>query len=360
VFLHGLWFVTDARHWRVFFLRLAIPSILLYIFGHNFILNYPHTHSITPARTNLAGEIILQTNNLGKQYKRRWAVHKVNLEVSRGDVFGFLGPNGAGKSTTIRMLLSLVRPTTGAVELFGHDLRTKRQQALRRVGGIVEKPDFYLYLSAYKNLEVVGALNGGATRSRIMEVLELVGLKERAFDKVKTYSHGMKQRLGIAQALLSDPELVILDEPTSGLDPQGMKEVRELIRHLASDKKKTVFLSSHLLNEIELVATRMAIINHGEMVVQGEVAKLISEGENYVVVQGVPLTKVRSVLKSQRRIVQKYAERKGAFEVTMKLGDLPALNQSLVRNGVKVQALIPRRSLEDYFLSITESQTSDR
>lgn len=308
----------------------------------------------------MAGDVILRTTGLSKQYKRRWAVHNLNLEVRRGDVFGFLGPNGAGKSTTIRMLLSLVRPTTGDVELFHYKLSSDRERALHSVGGIVEKPDFYLYLSAVKNLEIVGALNGGASRSRILNVLELVGLKERAFDKVKTYSHGMKQRLGIAQALLSDPELVILDEPTSGLDPQGMREVRELILHLAHDQQKTIFLSSHLLNEIEMVATRMAIINRGELVVQGEVDKLLSEGENYVVLSGKPAQTIRGVLKTQSRIVKNFRERNGAFEVLMKFKDVPALNNALVRRGVKVEALIPRRSLEDYFLSITESQTSDR
>ncbi len=308
----------------------------------------------------MTGDIILQTKNLSKQYKRRWAVRNLNLEVQRGDVFGFLGPNGAGKSTTIRMLLSLVKPTTGDIELFGHQLSKHRERALRSVGGIVEKPDFYLYLTALKNLEIVGALNGGTTRTRISEVLELVGLKERALDKVKTYSHGMKQRLGIAQALLSDPELVILDEPTSGLDPQGMREVRELILHLSRDQQKTIFLSSHLLNEIEMVATRMAVINHGELVVQGDVGTLLSKGENYVVVKGSPLPAVRRVLKAQKKIVQKFQERNGAFEITMKFNDVPLLNRSLVRGGVKVEALVPRRSLEDYFLSITEYQTSDR
>ena len=177
----------------------------------------------------MTGDIILQTRNLGKQYKRRWAVHHLDLEVHRGDVFGFLGPNGAGKSTTIRMLLSLIRPTEGEVFLFGRSLHKEREKALQSIGGIVEKPDFYGYLSAHRNLEIVGALNGGASRKRIGEVLELVGLSSRAHDKVKTYSHGMKQRLGIAQSLLSDPEFVILDEPTSGLDPQGMKEIRDLI-----------------------------------------------------------------------------------------------------------------------------------
>jgi ABC-2 type transport system ATP-binding protein len=304
----------------------------------------------------VTGDIILQTNNLGKQYKRRWAVHHLDLEVHRGDVFGFLGPNGAGKSTTIRMLLSLIRPTEGEVFLFGHSLAREREKALGSIGGIVEKPDFYLYLSAYRNLEIVGALNGGAERKRIEEVLGLVGLSARARDKVKTYSHGMKQRLGIAQALLSDPELVILDEPTSGLDPQGMKEIRDLIRHLASDRQKTVLLSSHLLNEVELVANRMAVINRGELVTQGEVSALLEKGEKVVTIKGQPVDKLRALV-SGRVGAESVTVKDDAVLVSMPFEDIPALTRVLVGEGIDIQAIIPRRSLEEYFLSITESDS---
>jgi len=301
-------------------------------------------------------ESIVQTSNLSKLFKKRWAVNNLNLEVRRGDIFGFLGPNGAGKSTTIRMLLSLIRPTRGNVSLFGHPLSSRRFDALKRVGGIVEKPDFYLYLTAKKNLEVIGALQGGASSKRISEVLDLVGLGSRAEDKVKTYSHGMKQRLGIAQALLGDPELIVLDEPTSGLDPQGMKEVRQLILHLSRDRKKTIFLSSHLLSEIEMVANRMAIINKGELVVQGEVSKLLEEGEQYVMIKGEPAKEIRTILRAERKIVRDFTEHDGQFDVKMAFDDVPALNKRLVRAGVDVRALVPRRSLEEFFLSITESQ----
>ncbi|MCX6121874.1 MAG: ATP-binding cassette domain-containing protein [Ignavibacteriales bacterium] len=299
-------------------------------------------------------EYILQTRQLGKRYGKRWAVKNLNLEVLRGDVFGFLGPNGAGKSTTIRMILSLIKPTTGETELFGCSLKSRRSDALRRVGGIVEKPDFYLYLSAYKNLEIIGALTGGVERKRILEVLDLVGLTSRAADNVKAYSHGMKQRLGIAQALLSDPELVILDEPTNGLDPQGMKEVRDLIVHLSRERKKTIILSSHLLNEIELVANRMVIINNGELVIQGDVSTLLDEGEKYVVIQAQPQKKVESVLRRLKKIIGAYDVQQEMFKVRMDFADIPELNKSLVQAGVRVQALIPKRSLEDLFLSMTE------
>jgi ABC-2 type transport system ATP-binding protein len=299
---------------------------------------------------------ILETVHLSKRFKKRWAVKDLNLSVHSGDVFGFLGPNGAGKSTTIRMILTLIFPTEGHVRLFGRSVVDTRAFALKRVGGIVEKPDFYPYLSAHRNLQIVGALNGGARGSRIEEVLELVGLKDRAHDPVKTYSHGMRQRLGIAQALLHDPEMIILDEPTSGLDPQGMKEVRELILHLSRGRGKTVFLSSHLLHEIEMVANRMAIINRGELVIQGGVEELLSKGESYVVLKAEPAEAVRRTLGMLHRPVS-FQESDEGFRLEIEPSEVPALTEKLVQNNVRVHAIVPRRSLEDYFLSLTESET---
>ncbi|HEY6951167.1 MAG TPA: ATP-binding cassette domain-containing protein, partial [Bacteroidota bacterium] len=232
-----------------------------------------------------------------------------------------------------------------------------RERALSSVGGIVEKPDFYLYLSAIKNLEIVGALTNGVSRKRIDEVLDLVGLQSRSKDSVKTYSHGMKQRLGIAQALLADPELVILDEPTNGLDPQGMKEVRDLVRHLARDQKKTIILSSHLLNEVEMVATRMAVINKGEMVVQGEVQTLLDEGEKYVILKAEPKAMVSAVLRRKKQLLKNFKDRGDAFEVSIDFEKIPLLAKELVKSGVRIHAIIPRRSLEDFFLSVTEEAT---
>jgi len=191
-------------------------------------------------------EVVLRTRGLSKRFGERWAVKDLSMEVHRGDVFCFLGPNGAGKSTTIRMILTLLRPTAGSIEIFGKDLYRHRSAVLSRVSGIVEKPDFYLYLSAYKNLEILGSMTCPVPKDEIMESLETVGLRSRTFEKVKTFSHGMKQRLGIAQALLTKPQLIILDEPTAGLDPQGMKEVRELIKRLSGERGMTIFLSSHL------------------------------------------------------------------------------------------------------------------
>lgn len=231
-------------------------------------------------------EKVIEVQGLTKQFKDVLAVNNLDLNVYKGDVFGFLGPNGAGKSTTIRMLLSLIKPTGGSIKIFGKPLDKDRKEILRKIGAIVEKPDFYLYLPAYKNLEILGKVSGtDVSRKRIMEILELVGLEKRYKSKVKTFSHGMKQRLGIAQALLHDPDLIILDEPTTGLDPQGMKEIRDLIIHLSKDRGKTIFLSSHILPEVELVANRMIIISKGTTKVEGTVSDLLNSDKLKVTVQ---------------------------------------------------------------------------
>ncbi len=303
----------------------------------------------------MKSEIILKTRNLGKHYRHRWAVRNLNLEVHRGDIFGFLGPNGAGKSTTIRMILSLIRPTEGDVELFGYPLSSARRKALAHTSGLVEKADFYLYLSALKNLEILATLSDGIDRSRIQETIALVGLSGREHDRVKTYSHGMKQRLGIAQALLADPELIILDEPMNGLDPQGIKEIRDLIVHLAHDRGKTIFLSSHMLSEIELVSNRMAIINRGELAAQGEVEALLQHGEQYVNLKAGPEAKVRQILKKKKIRIRSFDESSGEFSLDIRFDQTADLTSALIRAGVDLHAVVPRRSLEDYFLSITES-----
>jgi ABC-2 type transport system ATP-binding protein len=299
------------------------------------------------------GDSIIIASHLGKRYRKRWAVRDLNLTVRAGEIFGFLGPNGAGKSTTIRMLLSLIAPTQGSVELFGRPLRKSRREVLQRVGGLVERPDFYLYLSARRNLEVIGSLRGGASRRAIDDVLDTVGLLARADDKVKTFSHGMKQRLGIAQALLGGPELVVLDEPTSGLDPQGIKEVRELIQQLSHDRSMTIFLSSHLLSEIEQTATSMAIINRGSLVVQGIVKELLAEHESLVRIEADPLDSALGIVREipGTKEVRLAGER---IECTMPRTAIPDLTRRLVSANVNVRALVPKRSLEEYFLSITE------
>jgi len=292
---------------------------------------------------------------LTKKFKNITAVNNLDLNVYRGDVFGFLGPNGAGKSTTIRMLLSLIKPTSGSIKIFGNSIKENREEILRKVGAIVEKPDFYLYLSAYKNLEIFGKLSGAdVSKNKIMEMLELVGLSKRANSKVKTYSHGMKQRLGLAQALLHDPELIILDEPTTGLDPQGMKEIRELILYLSRTKNKTVFLSSHILREVELIATRMIIINKGSAQVEGTVDELLDMDKLTVTFEVDKIDNAKTVIEDsdwKEKLISS-TNRELSFELTH--NDIPVLNKFLVEKDFSVRSIIPVRSLEDFFLKITE------
>jgi len=299
-------------------------------------------------------ENVIEISRLTKHFKNVLAVDELDFQVSKGDVFGFLGPNGAGKSTTIRMILSLISPTSGTIKVFGKSLTENRKEILTNVGAIVEKPDFYQYLPAIKNLEILAKISGKeVSNKRIMELLELVGLKDRAKSKVKTYSHGMKQRLGIAQALLHNPELIVLDEPTTGLDPHGMKEIRDLIIRLSREENKTIFLSSHILSEIELVANRMIIINKGSKIVEGEVSRLLNLNTLKVTVEVNNSDAAIKILQNTTwyKNIESVTENK--FSISLGQDDIPVLNKYLVENGVMVNALIPVRSLEDYFLSIT-------
>lgn len=306
----------------------------------------------------MSTEKVIEIENLSKQFKEVKAVDDLNLTVYRGDVFGFLGPNGAGKSTTIRMLLSLIKPTGGQISLFGKPLDSNRLQILRNIGAIVEKPDFYPYLSAFKNLEILGKLSKtDVSRKRIMEVLEFVGLEKRFRSRVKTFSHGMKQRLGLAQALLHDPELIILDEPTTGLDPQGMKEIRELILHLSRDKQKTVFLSSHILSEVEIVATRMIILNKGKKIVEGTVSELLNRDELKVSVEVDNVTEALGIIKQSRWNGKLNSSTNNTLVFTLLQEEIPGLNKFLVQENINVNALVPTRSLEDYFLNITDKES---
>jgi ABC-type multidrug transport system ATPase subunit len=221
------------------------------------------------------GEVVLSIRNLSKQYGKRLAVDNLSLDVRRGEIFGFLGPNGAGKTTTIRMMLGLIAPTGGSVDILGKDITFYRAEILPRVGALVETPALYLYLSGRDNLRAVGSALGGVPRARIDDVLELVGLQNRQKDRVRTYSLGMKQRLGVAMALLQDPDVLVLDEPANGLDPAGIVEMRDLM-HQLSAAGKTVFISSHLLPEVQQICTRVAIINLGKLVTESTVEELTS------------------------------------------------------------------------------------
>ncbi|MHB8580388.1 MAG: ABC transporter ATP-binding protein [Ignavibacteriaceae bacterium] len=304
----------------------------------------------------MSDEKIIEVQNLSKQFKEIRAVDNLSLNVYKGDVFGFLGPNGAGKSTTIRMLLTLIKPSGGSIKLFGKSLKENRIEILKKIGAIVEKPDFYGYMTAYKNLEILGKISGSnISKKRIMEMLELVGLNKRYKSKVKTFSHGMKQRLGIAQALLHEPDLIILDEPTTGLDPQGMKEIRDLIVYLSKEKKKTIFLSSHILYEVELVANRMVIINKGYAKVEGNVSDLLNSNKLKVTFEVDEIEKAKLIINdtSWMKMLDSIVGNKLIF--LLEPGEISFLNKLFVENNILVSAVIPTRSLEEYFLSITET-----
>ena len=303
----------------------------------------------------LNSEQIIEVKGLTKKFGNLTAVNALNLNVYRGDVFGFLGPNGAGKSTTIRMLLSLIKPTSGEIKIFGESLKRNREKILRKVGAIVEKPDFYLYLTAYKNLEILGKISGADTSNKkIMEMLELVGLAKRYKSKVKTFSHGMKQRLGIAQALLHDPELIILDEPTTGLDPQGMKEIRDLIIYLSKVKNKTVFLSSHILHEVEIIASRMIIINKGTAQVEGTVDELLKSDRVTVTFEIDKIKEAMEIIDNPAWKERFKSSNKNEIAFDLSKEEIINLNKVFIEKGISVSAIVPVHSLEDYFLKITE------
>lgn len=301
-------------------------------------------------------ETIIKVEHLAKSFGSFQAVKDVSFTVSRGDVFGFLGPNGAGKSTTIRCLLSLIKPDAGKIELFGKSYTNSRSEILSKIGSIIEKPDFYKYLSAQKNLEIFARISGASvSKSQIGEMLEFVGLAGRGGDKIGGFSHGMKQRLGIAQTLLHQPDLIILDEPTTGLDPQGIVEIRNLILRLKNEQNKTILLSSHQLSEIELIANRMVIINKGKSIVEGEVQDLLNAQELVVHLEVDAVEKAKQVISTHFSNAQFVGETATELEVAIEKQQVPNLNKALIENGVQVFALEPKRKLEDFFMKIVQS-----
>ncbi len=302
---------------------------------------------------NATAEKIIEVNHLIKHYGKFKAVEDVSFDVYKGDVFGFLGPNGAGKSTTIRTMLSLIRPTGGEIRLFGKDLLTHRNFILRKIGCIVEKPDFYKYLSAETNIEIFARLSGcSVNRKKIHEIIEFVGLNGREKDKVGGFSHGMKQRLGIAQTLIHDPELIILDEPTTGLDPQGIIDIRNLILQLKNEQQKTIVLSSHILSEIELIANRMVIINKGKSIVQGSVIDLLNAQELVVLFTVDDVAKAKDILlnASLKHLIQK-TENDGLW-LHSSQEQIPTITKLLCDNGINIFSIEAKRKLEDYFLKL--------
>ena len=300
---------------------------------------------------------VIEVTHLSKHFGSIAAVDDLSFSVPAGEVYGFLGQNGAGKSTTIRMLLTLVSPNAGSIRIFGQDLARHRSAILSKVGAIIERPDLYKYLTAIENLRIFAAMSGSRVSDRqLMDQLHLVGLADRAQSKVKTYSQGMKQRLGIATALVHDPGLIILDEPTNGLDPQGIADVRNLILHLSRDRGKTVLISSHLLNEIELVADSMLIIHKGKKVAEGKVSELFDPAETLVELnttddaqafQRISGSPLRELLRERTEdgLVMKLHRR-----------EIPGVLRKLVEMDIGILSIHARHTLEDYFLSLTSDK----
>jgi ABC-type multidrug transport system ATPase subunit len=295
---------------------------------------------------------LLTVTGLTKDFDELRAVDDLSFTVHQGDIYGFLGQNGAGKSTTIRMLLTLIQPTAGQINLFGYQLPHHRTEILRQIGAIIERPDLYKFMSAYDNLDLFARLSGvKPTRAMLMEQLDKVGLAARAHSRVKTFSQGMKQRLGIAISLIHDPQLIILDEPTNGLDPQGIADMRRMILELRTEHKKTVIVSSHLLYEIEQVATRMIIIHKGKKIIEGSTAELFDPADTLVEVESADDRFWEKVQQSSWATNCKAADDKWVFNIHAR--QVPDLAKDLVALDIPLNNLSKRHSLEHLFLKLT-------
>ncbi|ENE8478264.1 ABC transporter ATP-binding protein [Listeria monocytogenes] len=299
-------------------------------------------------------ERALQVTNLHKKIRKREIIKGISFEVMPGEVFGFLGPNGAGKTTTIRMIVGLIKPTSGTILIGGKDIRKNFTEAMRGLGSIVENPEFYTFLTGQENLAYFARMDSSIKKERIQEVTELVGLEKRINDRVSTYSLGMRQRLGIAQALLSNPKLLILDEPTNGLDPSGIHEMRDFIRALARNEGISVLVSSHLLSEIELLCDRVAIMTDGTIIKTDQVAHLLSSRAQ-LRWRVTPIEQAKAFLESVTEV-----EVDGKYLVTAMNEESAEWNEQLVAKGIKVHEIDKRKpSLEDLFLELTGGQSID-
>ncbi len=310
---------------------------------------------IYPMESNSAIRLVGLSKTFGRRKRKVKAVCSINLEVAIGQVYGFLGPNGAGKSTTIRMILDLIRPSQGEVRLYDQSVKQNHTILQQRVGGLVEGAAFYPFLTGRANLEVIARTGGFYVDERIGMLLELVGLGDKAHRRVKGYSTGMKQRLGLAAALLNDPDLVILDEPTNGLDPAGIQEMRRFIRELVEAHGKTVFLSSHLLSEVEQVCDRVAIINKGQIVREGRVSDLLA-AKHYLHIEADPLEKVAVVLGNRWPATYE----KNGVTLAAAHEETPDIVRQLVENEISIfQVRSQRQSLEAFFLEVTNQEETE-
>ena len=298
---------------------------------------------------------VIKVQSLSKNFGALKAVDELSFEVKAGQVYGFLGQNGSGKSTTIRMLLSLIHPSAGQIEIFGQSLSENRSAILEQVGAVIERPDLYPYLTAREHLTLFAKLRQQpVTAAKIDATLSQVGLFARANDKVQTYSLGMKQRLGIGIALLHDPALIILDEPTNGLDPQGIADIRELIKSLSKEQGKTVLVSSHLLSEIEQIATHILIIHQGKKMAEGPTETLLDPNKTIVQIKTLDDHAAKNIL-LQSDFKEHVLDRKEGLYLGIPKLQIPALNNFLVNAQIAVLSLESKNSLEDYFLQLTST-----
>jgi ABC-type multidrug transport system ATPase subunit len=298
---------------------------------------------------------VIKVQNISKHFGSLKAVDDLSFEVQAGQVFGFLGQNGSGKSTTIRMLLSLIHPTSGQIEIFGKRIEKDREAILEQVGAIIERPDLYPYLSAREHLELFAKVRKQKIgEADINATLEKVGLAHRAKDKVQTFSLGMKQRLGIGIALVHNPSLIILDEPTNGLDPQGIADIRQLIQYLAKEEGKTVLVSSHLLSEIEQVAHQILIIHQGKKMVEGVTKELLDPEKRIVQIKTTDDANALKVIAAGRFSNYLLPRGEGVY-LKIPTREIPLLNESLVKAEVALLGIETKNSLEDYFLQITSN-----
>ena len=298
---------------------------------------------------------IVSVGNLTKQYGSFTAVNNLSFTVNEGDVYGFLGQNGAGKSTTIRMMLSLIKPSAGSIKIFDKELHRHRSEILKQTGAMIERPDLYKYLSAYNNLSIFAKMSGiNATKKLLMDQLQMVGLANVANKKAGLFSQGMKQRLGIAVALVHNPKLIILDEPTNGLDPQGIADMRNLIKKLSNEMGKTVIISSHLLSEVEQIANRMIIIHQGNKIVEGNVDELLDPAHTIVEIETTNNAGTQHLVQSTKW--KEYLQQTKPLQLMMNKDDVPHLVNDLVANNIQVLSINSSHSLENYFLSLTTQQ----
>ena len=293
--------------------------------------------------------IILRCENLDKKIRKKQILKNVSVELYEGDILGFIGPNGAGKTTTIKLILGLQGITSGKVEINGYDVEKNFEKAIKQVGAIVENPDLYMYLTGFQNLKLISNLYKNVDNSRINEVVKLVGLENRINDKVSKYSLGMRQRLGIAQAILHKPNLLILDEPTNGLDPEGIKEVRELLLKLAKEEKMAIFISSHNLAELDNFCNKICIIKNGQIIETNTISELKKETQIPEYIIEVDNTKkIKTLIQNAELIDKNY------FKIAIQKENIPFIVKQLVNNDISIYSICEESlTLEDAFIKKT-------